>query len=312
VGKLGTPKEGHVTVKLFSSLRRLTAACRRNMPHCVKTLHIKTTSSRLAAVSFLLSGSAAVVVLLLISLQAMAQGDSMSKIKGIPKGDSVSTKSAEAPADSLSKNRSEDSLAKAGAPVQEVSVAKNATFGKIDLTNIVLADKKIRASGWGEYRVGGRCICCDNMRSADCITVQTTNRTDKLRIKQIIDGKMEADTGDKASYFGDVYERDVATNPVALLMAEITWNNPRDIYKVIVYFMAEKEKKKGFFPNCELGYTDQFDRLQWAGKVENNKQGDTIAFELGRPIFTKDILLKVKDGRSRITEVAIFAENKKE
>jgi hypothetical protein len=281
------------------------------MPQYVKTLHIKTTRSRLAAVSGIVTGSAAVVVLVLASMQAMAQGDSMSKIKGIPKGDSVSTKSAEAPADSLSKNRTEDSLAKAGGAGQEVSVAKNASLGKIDLTNIVLTDKKIRAYGWGEYRVGGHCICCDNMRSADCIAVLTTNRTDKLRIKQITDGKIEADTGDKATYFGDVYERDVTTKPVALLMAEITWNKMRNIYKVLVYFMVDKEKKQGFLPNCELGYTDQFDRLQWAGKVENNKS-DQITFEWEKPIFTKDILLKMKDGRIRITEVAIFAENKKE
>ena len=258
----------------------------------------------------MLTGSAAVIVLVLASLQAMAQGDSMSKIKGIPKGDSVSTKSAEAPAGSLSKNRTEDSLAKAGGAAQEVSVPKNASFGKIDLTNIVLTDKKIRASGWGEYVVGGHCLCCDNMRSQDCITVNTTNRTDKLRIKQIIDGKTGADTGDNTTYFGDLFERDVTTKPVALLMAEITLPQLQDIYKIIVYTVADSLKKKNVPFNCELGYTDQFDRLQWAGKVENSGHDDHIAFNLEKPIFTKDILLKVKDGRNRITEVAIFTKNK--
>ena len=281
------------------------------MPHCVKTLHKKVTPSRRAAVSCILTFSAAVVVLVLVvSLQAMAQGDSMSKIKGIPTGDSVSTVSAKAPADSLSKNRTEDSLAKAGGTAQEVLSPKNASFGKIDLTNIVLTDKKIRASGWGEYMVGGHCLCCDNMRSVDCITVNTTNRTDKLRLKQIIDGKTEADTGDNTTYFGDLFERDVPTKPVALLMVEITLPKLQDIYRITVYSVADSLKKKNVLFNCELGYTDQFDRLQWAGKVENNGHNDHITFDLEKPIFTKDILLKVKDGRNRITEVALFTKNK--
>jgi hypothetical protein len=298
-------------VKLPSSRQRPAAACRRIMPHCVKTLHKIVTPSRHAAASCILTGSAAVVVVLLVSLQASAQGDSISKIKGIPtKRDSVSTVSAAAPADSLSKNRTKDSLAKAGGDAQEVSAPKNASFGKIDLTNIVLTDRKIRASGWGEYIVGGHCLCCDNMRSADCITVQTTNRTDKMRVKQIIDGKIEADTGDNTTYFGEIFERDVTTKPVALLMAEITLPKLQDIYRVVVYTVADSVRKKNVLFNCELGYTDQFDRLQWAGKVENSGHDDHITFDLEKPIFTKDILLKVKDGRNRITEVAIFTKNK--
>jgi hypothetical protein len=203
-----------------------------------------------------------------------------------------------------------DSLLKNEAVVQKESPSKNSGVAMKGLTNIVLMDNKIRASGWGEYMVGGHCLCCDNMRSIDCITVNTTNRTDKLRIKQIIDGKTEADTGDNTTYFGDIFEREVTTKPVALLMAEITLPQLQDIYKIIVYTVADSLKKKNVPFNCELGYTDQFDRLQWAGKVENSGHDDHIAFDLEKPIFTKDILLKVKDGRNRITEVAIFTKNK--
>jgi hypothetical protein len=137
-----------------------------------------------------LTGLAAAVVLILVSMQAKAQEDSMSKIQMIPNGDSVSTVSTVTPVDSVSKNGPEDSLVKAGGTAQEVLVPNNTKFGKIDLTNIALTNKKIRVMGWGEYVVGGHCLCCDNMRSVDCITVQTTNRTDKLRIKQIVDGKI--------------------------------------------------------------------------------------------------------------------------
>jgi hypothetical protein len=71
-------------------------------------------------------------------------------------------------------------------------------------------------------------------------------------------------------------------------------------------------KKKNVPFNCELAYTDQFDRLQWVKKVENSGHDEQISFDLEKPIFTKSVLLKIKDGRNRITEVAIFAENKKE
>jgi hypothetical protein len=232
---------------------------------------------------------------------AMPAGDSLSKIKLMAQKDSISKDSAAVGGDSLSKNKT---------IVQNNSLSKNTGVDTTGLTNIVLTDKKIRASGWGEYRVGGKCLCCDNIRDGDCITVQTTNRTDRIRIKQIIDGKIEADTSDKTTYFGDVFERDRPEVPVALLMAEITLPKLQDIYKVIVYTLVDKVKNKSFLSSCELGYTDQFDRLQWAGKVENNGHDDYIAFTMERPIFTKSILLKAKGGRSRITEVAIFIRNK--
>ncbi len=177
------------------------------------------------------------------------------------------------------------------------------------LKNIVLKDKSIRAYGWGEYKVGGRCLCCDNFLDGDCIVVHTTNRTDKVRIKQIVDGTIAADTNDKSTYFGDVDQRE-RPDPVSVLMAEISYKKIRNIYAVIVYTMVNEEKKKNYLSNCELGYYDQFDRLQWAAKAESKGTEDHITFELEKPIFTKTILLKVKGGKSRITEVDIWGKDK--
>jgi hypothetical protein len=191
---------------------------------------------------------------------------------------------------------------------QNNSPPGNSVSENNELTNIVLTDKSIRAYGWGEYKVGGRCLCCDNFLDGDCIVVHNTNRTEKARIKQIVDGKIEADANDKSTYFGDVNERE-RSEPVSLLMAEITIKKMQDIYKVIVYTMVDKEKNKNFLPECELGYYDQFDRLQWAGKKESKGDEDHIAFEMDKPIFTHSILLKVKGGKSRITEVALFSKN---
>jgi hypothetical protein len=241
------------------------------------------------------------VFVLFFCARVVAQEGSLSKIKLMAQKDSISKDSGTVREDSLSKNKT---------IVQKDSLSSNTGVDSRGLINIVLTDKKIRAVGWGEYMIGGHCLCCDNMRSADCITVNTTNRTDKLRIKQIIDGKTEADTGDNTTYFGNLFERDVPTKPVALLMAEITLPNLQDIYKVTVYTVADSLKKKNVVFNCELGYTDQFDRLQWVGKVENSGHKDLITFDLEKPIFTKDILLKVEDGRNKITEVAIFTKNK--
>jgi hypothetical protein len=245
-------------------------------------------------------------------MQSSAQEDSISKIQIAPNRDSVSTISAVTPMDSSSNTTPTDSLSDVSAKHQEVLAPTTVKFGKLELTNIALSTKKIRAMGWGEYVVGGHCLCCDNMRSADCITVQTTNRTDKLRIKQVIDGKVDPDTIDKTTYFGDLFEREAETKPVAVLMAEISLPKLQDIYKVIVYTVSDSLKKKNVPFNCELAYTDQFDRLQWVKKVENSGHDEQISFDLEKPIFTKSVLLKIKDGRNRITEVAIFAENKKE
>jgi hypothetical protein len=255
------------------------------------------------------------LTVLLLSAMAAAQGvtpaqavdtvggDTLSKITLEPRNDSVAKEGGTAPGDSLTKT----------APaLQNSAVLKKDGIAGKELVNIVSTEKKIRAMGWGEYRVGGHCLCCDNMRSVDCITVQTINRTDRLKIKQIVDGKTAADSGDAAACFGNIYERDAPATPVALLMAEITLPRQRDICRVIVYGVADSQKRKNVTFNCELGYMDQFDRLQWAGKVENSGHEDRIVFDPAKPLFTDHILLKIRDGRNRITEVAIFAEDKKE
>jgi uncharacterized protein YueI len=183
--------------------------------------------------------------------------------------------------------------------------------GKNDgLTNIILTEKNIKAYGWGEYRVGGRCLCCDNFLDGDCIVVHSTNRTEKIRIKQIVDGKTEADPDDQSTYFGDVEERERPV-PVTTLMVEITLKNMRDIYRVVVHTIVDEEKEKNYLSNCELGYYDRFERLQWAGKAESKWRDSGIVFELEKPIFTNSILLKVKGGKSKITEVALFSTNTK-
>ena len=174
-------------------------------------------------------------------------------------------------------------------------------------TNLVGKDKTLRAYGWGEYKVGGRCLCCDNFLDGDCIVVHSTNRTERTRIKQIIDGKIIADTSDKSTYYGDVMERE-KPEPVSIIMVEISYKKMKNIYAVVVYTMLEEEKKKNFLSNCELGYYDQFDRLQWAGKGESKWPEDHITFEMTKPIFTKSLLLKVKGGTSRITEVDIYGK----
>jgi hypothetical protein len=299
-------------LKLFSSPQQPAVACKRQPMALVESPDKKANSSLAATASWLVTGSAALFLLFFFA-GVMAQSDSLTKLGGMPTGDSLPKIKLMAQKDSISKDSGTvraDSLSKNKTIAQKDPLSKNTGIDNKGPTNIVLTDKKIRASGWGEYRVGGHCLCCDNIRDGDCIVVQTTNRTESKRIKQIIDGKTEADTGDKSTYFGDIGERDVPTKPVALLMAEITLPKLQDIYKVIVYTMVDKVKNKSFLSSCELGYTDQFDRLLWAGKVENNEHDDHITFDMEKPIFTKSILLKVKDGRSRITEVAIFTRNK--
>lgn len=180
-----------------------------------------------------------------------------------------------------------------------------------ELTNIVVTTKKIRAYGWGEYEVGGRCLCCDNMLDGDCIIVHNTNRTEKKPVKQIVDGKIEADTSDETTYFGDLEERERAEH-VTQLMAEITLNKQRDIYKIVVYTMVGKEKRSSFLSNCEINYFDQFDRLQLAGKADNKKGDTNITFNFKKPVFTSSLLFKVNGGTNRITEIAIFCKKSKE
>lgn len=253
-----------------------------------------------------------VIVLLFMVIQVVAQMDTMTNAKASISGDSSGITSATAITDSSASAQVAESLSVPETKSISVPAPTATTFKKLNLTNIVLTTKKVRTTGWGEYVVGGHCLCCDNMRSIDCITVQTTNRTDKLRIKQIVDGKIDRDTADRSTYFGELYEREAQTKPVAILMAEITLPKLQDIYKVEVYTVADSLKRKNVPFNCELAYYDQFDRLQWTKKVANSGKSEMIAFEFEKPIFTKSILLKVRDGRSKVTEVAVFAEDAKE
>jgi hypothetical protein len=251
-----------------------------------------------------------ILILVFVAMQAFAQVDTLSKIK---LGDSSGIAAAPAAiADSSSPVQSTDSLSVQEPESITLPAPTTTTFKNLTLTNVVLTLKKVRTTGWGEYVVGGHCLCCDNMRSIDCITVQTTNRTDKLRIKQIVDGKIERDTADKSTYFGELYEREEQTRPVEVLMAEIALPKLHDIYRVEVYTVADSLKRKNVPFNCELAYYDQFDRLQWTKKVTNSGKSEVITFEFEKPIFTKSILLKVRDGRNKITEVAVFAVDTKE
>jgi len=246
----------------------------------------------------------------------MAQGDTLSKINlnSVPPKDSLPAMNATGKKDSTRNDTPApgDSLAKksGAAQIDGASRPQKRGIDTAGFTNIVLTQNNIRAYGWGEYKVGGKCLCCDNLLDGDCIIIHSTNRTERVRIKQIVDGKKEADASDKSTYFGDVDERE-KPEPVSLLMAEITLKKMTDVSKVVVYTMVDNEKKKNFLSNCEFGYYDQFDRLQWAGKAESDWFDDHIAFELEKPVFTKCILLKVKGGKSRITEVAIFCRNEK-
>jgi len=209
--------------------------------------------------------------------------------------------------DSLTKKDTTDSVAKkAGAD----SLTRKTVIDTSEPVNIVLENKKIRAYGWGEYRVNGRCLCCDKLNDGDCIYVQTIERTDRERITQIVDGKIEGDTSDKTTYFGGLQKRDLP-KPVTLLMAEITLGKMYTISKVIVYTMMNKEKHTNFLSNCELGYYDQFGRLLWVGKKESIQYDEPITFEIENPIFTKMLLLRVDGGKNRITEAAIFSGGKK-
>jgi hypothetical protein len=261
-----------------------------------------------------MAGLATLLVLPSLCSWAVAQGDSLPAAVGIPQGDSLTTSSGTPQADSLAGTSGAaqgDSLAKNSAPVLKTTPASGSSSGKEGLVNLVTTDKKAKAFGWGEYWVGGKCLCCDNkLIDADCIIVRTPNRTERVRIKQIIDGKIEADTGDKETYFGDLQQRDHPV-PVDFVMAEITLGKMQDIRRVTVYTMVDKDKQKNYLPKCELGYVDQFDRLQWAGKLENKGSVDHLTFEMEKPVLTKSLLIKATGGRSRITEVAIFAEGTK-
>jgi hypothetical protein len=259
-------------------------------------------------------GAFCLTVVLLLCITVAAQEQPSTGAKG---PDTIQTKSDGKAMDSIRLAPEAKVMDSSGSAPQKAAVdttrpaPEKKSMSTSGLVNIALNNKKIRAYGWGEYRVGGRCLCCDKPNDGDCIIVHTIERTNRERINQIFDGKIEGDTSDKTSYFGDLRKRDLP-EPASLLMAEITLGKAQEIRKVIVYTMIDNEKHANFLSNCELGYNDQFGRMQWSGKVESKKYDAPIAFEFEKPALTKMLQLRVEGGKNRITEVEIFAEDKKE
>ena len=192
---------------------------------------------------------------------------------------------------------------------QKESAKEKASTKKSELVNIVKGNRRVRPYGWGEYRVAGTCLCCDNKNDGDCIVIYSIERTNRMRISQIIDGKIEGDTSNARTYFGDLKKRDLPEH-VSSLMVDMPLGKMYEIRKVIVYTMIDKEKRINFLSNCEFGYYDQFSRLQWTGKVKSKKYDEPITFEMENPVFTKKIMLRVKGGKNMITEVAILCDKK--
>ena len=257
------------------------------------------------------TGASVLFGLLLLVFQATAQEDSLMqqiKLDSIATETSADSASKATDTNSNAKNDGGNSVAKkAGTD----STHKKAVVEEGELINIVPGNKKIRPYGWGEYRVNGRCLCCDNVNDGDCIYVQTIERTERERIPQIIDGKTDGDKSDKTTYFGDLNKRDLPKT-VELLMAEISLGKMYEIGKVVVYTISDKEKRLNYLTNCDLGYYDQFGRLLWAGKAERTTYDAPITFNLKNPVFTKMLLLRVDGGKNRITEVAIFSKKQKQ
>jgi hypothetical protein len=251
-----------------------------------------------------------------------AQADSLPEKAGTEAAqiDSVKEKTATeaAQVDSISKETDTEVAQKdsvkektATETAQKDTVKKIADTEKSELVNFALKNRKVRPYGWGEYRVGGRCLCCDNKNDGDCIVVHTIERTNRLRIKQLLDGKIEGDTSNSKTYFGNVMKRD-HPEPVTTLMVDISLGKEYEIRKVIVHSIIDKEKRTNSLSNCELGYYDQFNRLQWTGKVKSKKFDEPIEFNMKNPALTKKIMLRIKGGKNIITEVAIFSKQKTE
>jgi hypothetical protein len=324
---MGILKKGQVNVKVFSSQEQAVQICRRTALGCIKVLGKKANGSMLMVVLSLYLVSTFIPGLYSNSFQAAAQDDSLSKIRmpqsdslskisDTPQGDSISKPDNTAQADSAIKSSGmapddQGSASMVSSEHRKDTVSKTGIPEFAGLTNISLSGKKIKANGWGEYRVGGRCLCCDNTNDGDCIVVRTIERTDRERIPQIIDGKIEGDTSDRATYFGNVQQRE-AKEPVSLLMVEISLGKMQEVRKVLVYTLFDKAARINFLSNCELGYTDQFGRLQWVGMGKSETYDKPVVFDLEHPVLTKMITLRSNNGKNRITEVAIFAADKKE
>jgi hypothetical protein len=281
VGKLGTSKKGNVTVKLF-----LYPA--RSFTHC----------------SFL-TGSIVAFVVLVLFFNVVAQDDasittdddiiSQIQIEDDFLSDMDNAPQTEAPATTQDM------------PVDNIQSTMKKMPNNDFHSNILSTDKKARVYGWGEYRVMGRCLCCDNSLDGDCIVVQSTNRTPRKRLKQLADGKIKGDLNDTKTYFGDLTERD-SDRPVIDLMIEVRYPELRDVYAVVVYTIKNEKIEKSYLSDCELRYYDRFDRLQSVRKAECKWPDDRIIFEMNKPFLTNRILLIAKYGKSKITEVEVYGK----
>jgi hypothetical protein len=312
MGKLGTTKKGHTKLKLFPSPRRRSVSSTLQNPGHISAPGQNENGFLSVNAPCVLTNPAVMFVILLASLDLGAQSDSLPRIDGIVRGISLIRDSSAVHNDSLSRSNDpaqRDTLSKSGIVQTDSLSKKNKSIENSGLTNIILGGKKgIRANGWGEYRIKGKCLCCDNMVDGDCIIVWNTERTINERISQIVDGNIEGDIQDSKTYFGALKRREYDTH-VAFLMAEISIKEMQDIKRVIVYTIVDTAKKLNYLSNCEFGYYDQFDRLQWIQKIESKKYNEPLVFEMEKPILTKKILLKIEGGKNIVTEVAIYRQN---
>jgi hypothetical protein len=125
LGRLGISKKGNVMVKTFSLFQSPKVDCSR----------------KFAAPVSLLAAASSAVFLLFFCARVVAQGDSLSKIRLMATNDSLSKESMTAQGDTLSKNKALD---------QKEFPSKNTGIDMKEMTNLVLMDKKIRASGRSE------------------------------------------------------------------------------------------------------------------------------------------------------------------
>lgn len=172
------------------------------------------------------------------------------------------------------------------------------------LVNLTKTVKGIKAEGWGEYKGAGRCLCCDNILDGDCVSIDNIERTEKQRLPQIMDGNEYGDDQDEKSFFGNVKKRK-EDKYVSYMYVKIMLPREKGISKVIVF--GVKRKNRFALTNCELGYIDQFDRLKWLEKIDDNT-GRYMVFDLDPVITVKNIMLRIKGGQSKLAEVQLFGQ----
>jgi len=75
-----------------------------------------------------------------------------------------------------------------------------------------------------------------------------------------------------------------------------------------VYTIIDEEKKKNYLTNCELGYYDQFSRLQWVEKQDKERFDEPIIFDFKTALSTDKLLLRIKGGKNIVTEIALLSD----